>query len=459
MTSGASDGVGTPGTPLVSGPRLLSASFNQNFECVACGAQKGFRVYNVTPFGKTLQRDFGGGIARVEMLFRSNILALVGGGRSAAYPPNKVMIWDDHQSRCIGELSFRKEVRAVRLRRDRVVVALEHKVYVYNFSDLKLLHQIETASNTIGLVALSPGSASTVLACPGIHSGQVRVELYDLRRTKFINAHDGALACLSLSLDGSTLATASERGTLVRVWNAAEGTMLHELRRGADRAHIYSIAFAPEAPLLAVSSERGTVHLFSLADKGGGSDGSAHNLPGAGGGAQVQQVGGSGGGDEASTARANKKSTFGWLGGVLPKYFKVRPRAVRPRHQCGLAAWARAETPGVSQARSARRPTSSHARRVPEADRPNSSCTLRVPAHPALRQQSEWSFMQFKLTEGVPSSVAFAGPNELVAALVDGTFYRFEFNAASGEGKQVAVERLITDEESEAAGETVGGGV
>lgn len=67
--------------------------------------------------------------------------------------------------------------------------------------------------------------------------------------------------------------------------------------------------------------------------------------------------------------------------------------------------------------------------------------------------------MQFKLTEGVPSSVAFAGPNELVAALVDGTFYRFEFNAASGEGKQVAVERLITDEESEAAGETVGGSV
>lgn len=45
---------------------------------------------------------------------------------------------------------------------------------------------------------------------------QVRVELYDTRRTKFISAHNSSLAALALSNNGKLLATASEKGTLVR---------------------------------------------------------------------------------------------------------------------------------------------------------------------------------------------------------------------------------------------------
>ncbi|KAK6121127.1 hypothetical protein DH2020_045115 [Rehmannia glutinosa] len=251
-------------------PSILHLSFNQDRGCFSVGTTHGFIIFQINPFRETFRRGFStgtggeiGGTGVVEMLFRCNILALVGGGPTPKFPRNKVMIWDDHLSQCIGELSFRSEVKAVRLTRDRIVAVMLQKVYVYNFTDLKLLHQIETETNPKGLCEISQ-SRSMVLVCLGLQKGQVRVEHYPLKRSKFIMAHDSSIACVALMKDGMLLATASSKGTLIRVFDASDGSLLRELRRGSERAEIYSLCFSPTAQWLAVSSDRGTVHVFSL---------------------------------------------------------------------------------------------------------------------------------------------------------------------------------------------------
>ncbi|GMN43894.1 hypothetical protein TIFTF001_013074 [Ficus carica] len=288
-------------------PALLHLSFNQDHGCFAVGTDSGFRIYNCDPFREIFRRDFGaarGGIGLVQMLFRCNILALVGGGPDPQYPVNKVMIWDDHQSRCIGELSFRSEVKGVRLRRDRIVVVLVQKIFVYNFADLKLLHQIETIANPNGLCEVSHVSSPVVLVCPGLQKGQVRVEHYGSKRTKFIMAHDSRIAAFSLTQDGRLLATASSKGTLVRIFNTLDGSLLQELRRGADRAEIYSLAFSSNAQWLAVSSDKGTVHVFTLkVDSGLLANDMSRNAP------------------DSNLANTSAIPSLSFMKGVLPKYF------------------------------------------------------------------------------------------------------------------------------------------
>ena len=272
MRSGSSAGSGGASSMSSAEDEVLQhVGFNQDAGCFTVATSGGFRVFHCEPFRELFRRSFPneGGIGHVEMLFRCNILALIGGGAHPAFPAHKVMLWDDHARGVVGELAFRHDVVGVRLRRDRVVAVLSHKVYVYNFDDLTLVTQVETIGNPTGLCCLSTAPGAIVLACPGLREGDVHVEWHaPVARAITVNAHASAIVCLALASDGTCLATASAAGTVVRIFDTVSGATLHELRRGVDRARIHSLALSPDAAWVCCCSDKGTLHIFNIS--GGG---------------------------------------------------------------------------------------------------------------------------------------------------------------------------------------------
>jgi len=274
--------------------------FNQDASCVSIGTKSGYRIFNCQPFGRNIFSTEGG-IGIVEMLFCTSLVALVGGGDYPAFSPCRLKLWNTKTASVICELNFESEIQAVKMNRKRLIVVLEAKLHVYDLDSMVNLQTLEistlgarqsTGSTspeaarlrcasssssssllTSPLCELSPDDSNSFLALPA-NSVCGDIFLYDalnLVEFRWINAHKAPLTALKFSLDGTMLATASETGTVIRIFRVPSGEKLFSFRRGTYSATVFSLSFNETSSMLAASSSNGTVHVFSLGEGHAGS--------------------------------------------------------------------------------------------------------------------------------------------------------------------------------------------
>ncbi|CAG9765235.1 unnamed protein product [Ceutorhynchus assimilis] len=256
---------------------ILNIRFNQDHGCFTVSMESGVRVYNLEPLVEKAHYDMEavGSVSTCEMLFRTNLLAVIPGGSRPKIPENVLHIYDDAQKMAVMEIKFASAVKAVRLRRDKLIVVLRNRIHVFAFiQPTRELFSIETRINPKGLCEVSPlqSSHKQVLVFPGHKLGTVQI--VDLSSTEhnyssapsYIQAHKNELSCIALNQQGTRVATASEHGTLIRVWDTCSKNKLVELRRGTDPASIHCINFSADSDFLCCSSDKGTVHIFAIKD-------------------------------------------------------------------------------------------------------------------------------------------------------------------------------------------------
>ncbi|KAH8917518.1 putative phosphoinositide binding protein [Atractiella rhizophila] len=270
MTSRFLSPLNAVGGPRTSHPDLLFSNFNQDNTCISTGHRKGYTITNCDPFGKVYARN-DGATSIVEMLFCTSLVALVGTGDKPNSSTRRLQIVNTKRQSTICELTFPTSILAVKMNRKRLVVVLEEQIYVYDISNMKLLHTIETSPNPGAICTLSPSSENSYLAYPS--PLPTPSPLSSPSSSSFFpnwRSHKSPISALRISPSGLLLATSSDKGTVIRVFGIPNGEKVAQFRRGSYPARIYDLSFNAVGTLLAVTSDTETVHIFKIGGQKGG---------------------------------------------------------------------------------------------------------------------------------------------------------------------------------------------
>ncbi|KAL8745170.1 MAG: hypothetical protein Q9190_002673 [Brigantiaea leucoxantha] len=212
--------------------------------------------------------DFNAGIGAAEMLGRANYIALVGGGRQPKFPQNKVIIWDDAKQQAVITLEFRSQVQHVSLSRSRIIAVLHNSVHTYAFSSPpEKLSVFETADNPLGLCCLVGGNGYRKRQHYPCARNALESNGNEPRWGDTSYSQRDCAPPLQIPFSPSykpSESLTSTKGTLIRLFSTTNCARISELRRGVDHACIYSLAISPNSTLLAVTSDKSTLHIFDL---------------------------------------------------------------------------------------------------------------------------------------------------------------------------------------------------
>jgi hypothetical protein len=245
--------------------------------------------------GKTPVSLTDGGVG-VAAVLDDRYFAVVGGGKAPFASPNVLSFWDAATGRQMNTINFHEPILDVKLSHSHAAIILAGRTLLYEYQELdkqeptppespsehaeqtglterglnKVKNLYSTATNTFGLGCLN----ESLLVLPAQSPGQVQLIPLPAGSKRVFRAHASGLRAIAVSDDGSVVATASMKGTLMRAFDTASLAQIGEFRRGVDTAVTTSLAISPGNRWLTCTSDKGTLHVFDM-KPGGQTDATA----------------------------------------------------------------------------------------------------------------------------------------------------------------------------------------
>jgi WD40 repeat protein len=254
--------------------KLTHCEFNGDNTCFVYTYNNEYCVWDSQNLQVRYTKVFKKNLGEAHVIYKTNIIVLTNSVDVEDGLINKtsLFIWDDYSNKFVAELNFSDEIKNVKLTTNYIVAVLRKSINIYELRNVKLLESFETNENQNGICAITESDAElkipSIIAFPSKELGSINV--YNIQDAKVltIKAHQSEVGAVALSRDGKLIATTSEKGTLIRVFDTTNGTEKFSFRRGTLKTAINNLEFNKRADLLCATSYRengiGTVHVYKL---------------------------------------------------------------------------------------------------------------------------------------------------------------------------------------------------
>ena len=151
-----------------------------------------------------------------------------------------------------------------KLKKDKIFVVCEQKIYVNSMDKYKLIESIDTFINALGTIGINTEESFTILAYPSNPKGFMKVKYYEKSQELTINVHDSFLTYIVISNDGNLIGVSAEKCPLIRVFSIERGEFIEEFRLSHTYMNINYLVFSPNSEFMGACSDGGIIHIWSL---------------------------------------------------------------------------------------------------------------------------------------------------------------------------------------------------
>lgn len=255
----------------INSDKANSIRFNQDNSMISIGTERGYKIFKTYPLSDKHEKKLFGGISICEMSYRSNYLALIGGGNAPNFPNKKVVIYNDAEDCVESEYKFTIPVLNVKYKKNLLFIVLEKKIYVFNTENSQNIDSFETIENKGGMIAVNGSPNKTIMAHPiqfEDKKDQAYVGIKNYKTNKYfpLPVQEEAISNMTMDYYGLLLATANDKGTIIRIHGIDDKTLLYECKRGKEKSFINYMSFDTDYKYFGVTSDRGTIHIWKLND-------------------------------------------------------------------------------------------------------------------------------------------------------------------------------------------------